>query len=166
MRLYDLENLAKLSLDQLENLRRNFEERNATSREDFPLVLEAIAKQKHPLRNYDNRLTVDGVVGVIEEAARARQTITYKGITDRLDCQPFNKYRWPLRDILDAIFHDCALKREPIITAIVITQTGLTPDVVSGFAEAAKRAGVPVSEPENFFTEHQRLVFEKFAAPS
>jgi hypothetical protein len=166
MRLYEPENLIKLSLEKLENLRQNFEERNATSRADYPLILETIAKKKHPLRDYDNDLTVDAVVRVIEDAARLRKTITYKEITDQLDCRPFNKYRWPLRNILDAIFHDCALKREPIITAIVITQDGLTSDVANGFADAAKRAGMTVPKPENFFNEHQHLVFDKFAGPS
>ena len=166
MRLYEPENLIKLSLEQLENLRQNFEDRNATGRADYPLILETIAKKKHPLHDYDKDLTVDAVVRVIEDAARLRKTITYKEITDQLDCRPFNKYRWPLRNLLDAIFHDCALEGEPIITAIVITQDGLTADVASGFADAAKRAGVAVLEPENFFIEHQQLVFKKYAGPS
>lgn len=158
---YSTAKLEALELTQLKNLKARFEKHGRTDRQDYPLLLQVIAKKESPLRDHNETLTVAGVRKCIEEAAANGETITYKEITDALGCTPFNKYRWPLIKMLDAIFVDCALRNEPILTAIVVSQTGITPDIAKGFSEAARRAGIDVSNPEQYFEEQQFRLFNE-----
>lgn len=163
MKPYTLERLNAMSVENLETLKQRFEERGVTDREDYPLILQALARKKHTPSDYDHKLTTRGVIRVLEDAARKNQTITYKEITDKLGCKEFPRYRWPLRNMLDDIFHDCVLKGEPVLTAIVIPKDGLTPEVAKGFGEAARRCGISVTDREQFFWDEQKRVFNSYA---
>jgi hypothetical protein len=162
MKLYTPEQLNAMSVENLETLKQRFEERGVTDREDYPLILQALARKKHVLEDYDHKLTIRGVIRVLEDTARKGKTITYKEITEQLGCNEFPRYRWPLRNMLDDIFHDCVLKGEPVLTAVVIPKDGLTPEVAKGFGEAARRCGIAVTDREQFFWDEQKRVFNSY----
>ena len=155
--------LEGLSLSVLEDLRERFEATESTTREDYPLLVKEIARKRNPLVDYDKSLTVEKVTSFLRDAASRGETVTYKGVTDALGCEPFSRYRWPLIRLLDAIFSDCATHGSPILTAIVMAADGLTDDIAVGFAEAARRAGMTVGEPRRFFEQQRARVFEEYS---
>ena len=149
--------LAAKSVDALKTILKNHETAGKTAAASFKAALAELGKRTTA------GLSLDRTVGIIAEAARNRQFISYKTVAAENGVK-FSTANVAMAKHLLAVCEYGHRKGLPMLSAIVVSQShvadgGMDPPTLEGFAKAAAALKYDVADPEAFLREQQQAVF-------
>ena len=149
--------VTKLSKDGLQNLIKNYRDRNAADEANFR---DAVVELEGRI---GKGLNFEKSKAAIRSAAKERRFLSYKDLADESSAD-WSKVRYEVGGHLWRLISDARDHGMPMLSAIVVNKpnvgTGkMEPETLKGFIAAAKALGHTVTDEEAFLRDQQDAVF-------